>query len=397
MTYPTYLYDYEVFPFAPLVECKETLQTMTNIIKGNDGTEQRICIRNVPRQSFDFSVYLGTSLELATLQNLLFGWQKGYWALPVWMEKTLHMGTLSSGSSTITFNTAYADYRDATLAIVWQDYATFEVVLIDTVYPTYISLTGTTSTTFTGNKYIMPCRIAQMITPSVSMMSNRKEGIHQFSFMVVDNVLLDTYSPSVEYPDLSGQTNYEVVEAPSYVEEELNSDGDLSIQDYGIGDFEYFSESDYNIPSRTYKRQNYTKANCWNFRLWLHSFYGRQLAKWFPTYKDDLTLISSIGPSDVTFEVENVGLTINVGVNALRGYLAFITNTNSYYRQITDISELTNGNEQITIDASIGATIQTTDIVCFLEKCRLASDEIEITWKSGYENECNLTLIGVQA
>jgi len=236
-----------------------------------------------------------------------------------------------------------------------------------------------------------------MVTPASSIMSSRKEGTHKFAFMVVDNILLDTYTPSVEYPDLSGYTNYEVVETPSYVEEELNSDADFSIQDYGIGDFEYSSESTYNILSRTYKRKNFTKADCWNFRLWLHSFYGKQLAKWFPTFKDDLTLIDPIGSSDVTFEVENVGLTNNVGTNAMRGYLAFLTDSDFYYRQITDISELTNGNEQITIDSSIGATVQTTDVVCFLDKCRLATDEIEITWKSGHENECSITLIGVAA
>jgi len=396
MSYPTYLQDYEVFPFSPLAGMKEKLSTMTQVIRSRDGSEQRISLRKIPRQMFDFFIYLGTSADLALLNNLLFGWQKEHWGLPVWTDKTIHTETLSAGASTITFDTTYADYRDDTLAIIWQTETNFEVVKIDTVYPTYLSLDGVTTKTFTGQKIIMPCRLAQLVNTPKNSMPNRSEGKINFSFMVVDNVLM-SFTPSVTYYDGSGLT-YEVVTEPSLAEEEDVSNADFLTQDYGMGGFEYFSESDYNILSRTYKRRNSNKQECWEFRQWLHSFYGRQNAKMFPTFKDDISLINSIGAADVTFNVTNKGLASNVGVNSLRNHLAFIlSNGNRYYREITNITQIDADSEAITIDSSIGEVVQTSDVVSFLDKCRLGSDDIDIVWDSGHENICNLTLIGVTA
>jgi len=339
-------------------------------------------------------------LEISRLDTLLFGWQKKYWALPVWPEKTIHTGTINAGVSTLTFDTSYADYRDATLAIIWQSSSIFDVVLIDTVYPTYLSLSTVTNRSFTGTKLIMPCRLAKMITPTSGNQESRKEGIWNFSFMVVDNVLLTEHIPLVEYPEGTSADSQEVVTIPSLIKdgEETESDADLSSQDYGIGGFDFFSDSTYNILSRPYKKRNRTKAECWAFRLWLHSFYGRQNVKWFPTFKNDLTLIDPIGPADESFEIENIGLASNMGLNSLRTHLVFVLSDGTQlYREIININENSSGTETVTIDSVLGQTIGVDDIVCFLDKCRLASDETEIMWKTGDENEYDLTIMGVTA
>ena len=387
-------YTPQVFPFPPLVDIKETLETFTKVIRANDGSEQRICIRKVPRQSFDFDIFLNNRVEMALLDSLLFATQKRHWKLPIWSDKTLHTDTITGGEDTITLDTSYADYRNGALAVIWQSPTVFEVVEVETIYPTYLQLADVISGTFTGIKYIMPCRLAQMISPVVGQQQSRFEGTRTFSFMVMDNVLLTGHTAGTTY------LTEEVVTTPSLIGdmEEGNSDADVSIQDYGMGRFDYFSESDYNILSRSYRRRNITRAECWAFRLWLHSFYGQQNIKWFPTFRDDLTLISPIDSADDSFEIEHIRLAELVGVNALRNHLAFVLSDGTQiYKQISSITEPSSGNELVTMSATLGQDVAADDIVCFLEKCRLASDKIEIVWKNERENECDLTIMGVTA
>jgi len=87
-----------------------------------------------------------------------------------------------------------------------------------------------------------------------------------------------------------------------------------------------------------------------------------------------------------------------VGVNALRNHLAFVLSDGTQiYKQISSITEPSSGNELVTMSATLGQDVAADDIVCFLEKCRLASDKIEIVWKNERENECDLTIMGVTA
>jgi hypothetical protein len=386
--------EYQVFPFWPKVGCKERLKTMTNIIIAKDGSEQRISLRSEPRQIFEFSIYLDNRPYMALLDSMLFTWQKLYWMIPIWPEKTLLTNTLSAGANEVLFDTAYADYRDDTKAILWSSPTKFEVLEIDTVSADRLTLSEATTTTFTDPYFVMPLRLAQLVTPVTYAQENRMEGTRDFTFQVLDNTRLDGHIEDVTYNSI------EVVTTPSLLGEgeKSQSDANLSTQDYGMGRFDFFSDSTYNILSRSYQKRNLTKEECWNFRLWLHSFYGMQNVKWFPTFRDDLTLINPIGSSDTTFEIENIGLTVNVGLNNLRKYLAFVPVSGTpLYREITGLSELSNGNEQVTIDSSLGQTVAITDMICFLEKCRLASDEVEIEWTSGNENECTITLVSVVA
>jgi len=382
MANPTYIEDYQIFPFPPLLGMKEFLNTFTDILKAKDGSEQRICFGPVPRQVFRYRVFLNSDVTQARLEAMLFGWQKLYWAIPMWQEKTVHTTTISAGASAITFNTAYADYRADTLAIIWKSQTEYETVLISTVNAGSLGLSENVVSTYTGNKVIMPCRLAQLVNPINTLQVEKEQSFRDVYFEVVDNTLLETHSAVATYGGV------EVIEIPGLLDEgeERIISGDLSLQDYFTGKFKYFSDSNYNIITRQYTRQFETKEECWNFRLWLHSLYGRQNAIWIPTFRNDLQLASTIEAADVEVQVSDIDLTANMGLNDLRTHLTFIlTDGTMYHREILGISQNSGGYDVVTIDSALGEEVASCDI-SFLDKCRRESDEIEIDWEFG--NTC---------
>lgn len=393
MANPTYLEDYVIFPYPPLLEVEETLETYSQVLKAMDGSEQRIAPRPTPRQGFNFSIFLNSIDEQAKLEAMLFGWQKHYWGLPIWPEKTLHTATITAGASSITVDTSYADYRDDTLAIIWKSITEYETVLISTVAAGSLSLTGTVQNTYTGSKFIMPCRLAQMVSVENATWLSQAQSRHDFMFLIVDNLLLNSYTPDTTYNDIEVLTEAGLLESGQNVE----SDGDLTVQDYRVGGFEYFSYSDYNVINRPRKRRFVTKEDFWNYRLHLHSLYGRQNVVWYPTFKPDLRHVVTIGSSDTTIEIANVGLVDNMGLNSLRTHLAFLLpDGTQIYREITDIQD-SNGNEEVTIDSALGQEIAVGGCnISFLDKCRSASDKFSLRWLSSGEMESLVNFIVVK-
>lgn len=74
--------------FDPVPEMdgyQETMSFLTDIIPSISGKEQRISLRNNPRQGFKAQYLLDTE-ERQRMQNTLFGWQTKLFALPVWTE-----------------------------------------------------------------------------------------------------------------------------------------------------------------------------------------------------------------------------------------------------------------------------------------------------------------------
>jgi len=386
---------FEVFSFAPQVDIKETLESLTDIIVAKNGSEQRISVRPVPRQGFVYNIPLKTEKEQSRFAALMHGWQKLYFGLPIWIEKTLHTADITATDETITVDTTYSDYRDESLAIIWQSLTSYEVVEIDTVEDAVLNLASPIVNNFTGTKFIMPLRIAQV--NSTAQLSNPSANFAtvQINFTEKDNVLLTGFSAEQTYLDLPvlmvGSKHLNGSPKASSI------DSDSFEHDYSIGDFDYISDSDFNLNAQRWGFVNETKQQMWEFKLFLHSLNGRQGAMWVPTYKKDLVQSATIGSSDTEISVENIKLTDNMGLNNLRTHLAFIFPDDTVLcREITNIAEDDDDTEIITIDSALGIEVGVGDcFVSFLDCCRLASDIAEINHIIPYKNSCNLGFLAI--
>jgi hypothetical protein len=381
------------FVWYPLLALVETLEWLTQIIKGKSGLEQRISLRRIPRQGFQVPVYFDDEQAQARFEAAIFSWQKRTWGVPVWPEGVEHSGTISAGTTAITVDTTNADFRDDSLAIIYVDEDNYEVVKIETKTDSVLNLEVGTQNAFSGDKLIVPVRIANMTTPV--RMRQHPDGFAYMDcqFLVTINELLTGYTADETYDGLT------VLTGATYVDPavDLESDADIVMSDCGTGPFDVFSDSEFNVISQSHLFKNWDKADCWNFRLFLHHLYGRQIPVWSPTFKNDLQLTDTIGSSDVNFRVSNIGLADNMGVNNLRTHIAFMfPDGTNYYREITGIVE--SGTEEIiTIDSSLGLEVQIGDCeICFLDKYRLANDKVSIKWKEPFVNECRLKFVRVE-
>ena len=367
------------FNFVPTIEIKESLEWVTDILTPRDGigSEQRISIRPIPRQSFFYTVLLQTEKEQSRFEAMMFGWQKKGFALPIWTEKMLHTATITAGDRTIVVDTTNSDFRDNGYVTIWKALTEAETIRITTVADNLLTLDSSVVGTYTGNKFIMPCRITQV--SGVSKRTNSEVGfsIAQITFVVKDNVLLSGYTAVQEYLGLP------IITTGSFIgqrDKEYSSESDSFLQDYSTGDFDYISDSEFNIIGQNHTFYNVTQEECWNFRLLLHSLVGRQGTFWLPTYRQDLIHTETISSVETDINIQNIKLADNMEANDLRTHLAFILADGTIIcRAITNIVEVDDDEETITIDSALGVEVGIgSGTISFLDLCRQASDVVDI-------------------
>ena len=384
------------FDFIPAIGIKESLEWVTDILMPRDGigSEQRISIRPIPRQSFSYTILLQTEKEQSQFEAVMFGWQKKSFALPIWTEKVLHIATITAADRTIVIDTTNSDFRDDGYALIWKSLTEYESVKITTVADGLLTLETPVESTYTGVKYIMPCRIVQ-ITDAVKRSNEEVDfSIAQVTFAVRDNVLLTGYVADQSYLGLPVVTTGSVIGIQN---KEYTSDNDSSLQDYDTGDFDYFSDSEFNLIGQNWTFYNDTRAKCWDFRLFLHSLKGMQGTCWIPTYRNDLIQVGTIGASDTDFNVENIELTANMALNALRTHLAFIFSDGTIIcKEITGIVVASATEETISINTALGLEVEVDDCkISFLDLSRQASDVVSIDWLESNRNSINQVFMAV--
>lgn len=378
-----------LFRWEPLQPIKESLEWLTNVLTAKDGSEQRISTRRLPRQGFKFSVHFETQKEQAILDAELFKGQKRAWGLPIWSEWAPHSATISINDTVIIVDTTKADFRDDSMAIIWKSRTKFEVVNIETVADGSLTLSSGIVQEFTGIKYIVPLRIAYM--NSTVSRSDAPDGYSRmtFSFIVRDNIELSGYSANTEYNSLPVLTKATYVDGT----QSKKSDGAIMMADNETGQFLIFSDAEFNKNTQQHVFKNYTKAETWEHRLFLHSMLGQLNLVWIPTFKHDMVQSAIIESADVLINIDNIGLTNNMGLNDLRTHIAFISpNGSMVFREIVGIAEISSLTEQIQIDSSLGYEIAVGDVMLsFLDKYRLNSDDVSIRWdhRGWHESELN--------
>jgi len=385
------------FDFVPAIGVKESLEWVTDILKPKDGigSEQRISTRPIPRQSFTYTIFLHTEEEQSRFEAMMFGWQKRYFALPILTEKVLHTGTITAEDRTITIDTTKGDFREGGYVEIWKSSTANELLRISTVAANLLTLETPVVTTYTGDKFIIPHRITQVSSVVKRRNSEVPFSQIQITFIVKDNVLLSGYTAVQEYLGLP------IITTGSFIgqrDKEYSSESDSFLQDYNTGDFDYLSDSEFNIIGQNHTFYNQTQEACWNFRLFLHSLVGRQGTFWLPTYRNDLTPTEAISAVETDINIQNIKLADNMGVNSLRTNLAFILPDGTIIcRAITNIVEVDDDEETITIDSALGVEVAMGGCtISFLDLCRQASDVVDIEWTEPNKNLVNQVLLAVK-
>jgi hypothetical protein len=378
-----------IFSFEPQKNITETLEWFTNILTAKNGisTEQRIGLRSAPRQGFKFPIVLPTEKEQARFDAIIFKQQKRRWGLPIWTESIAHRGTINIDDTTISVDTSNTDFRDDSLALIWKSNSQYEAVRISTVAANLLTLSAPILQQFTNTKLIMPVRIAYIKDPISFQDSVIKRSDTAVEFTVIDNILLSGYSAELTYKSCP------VIILPSRIVDKTSrsSDADIIWNDPQTDNFELISDSQFNVQGFAHRFENKSRAECWAFRKFIHSLYGRQKTVYIPSFKSDMILSSPMGAADTTFEIESISLALNMALNSLITDLIFIfTDGEKLCREITGITN-SGATEIISIDDHLNRIVTVDNCrISFLRRCRLSNDETEIIWDQPNRNSSNL-------
>jgi len=377
----------------------ETLEWKTEILKAKDGTEQRIKVRQSPRQYFKLRLYLESDKINTWYDSMIHTWQKQAWLIPIWTEYVKHTTDIDHHDTVIVVDTTNADFRNDSKAIIWKSSTEYEVIVIDTKTDSQLNLGYSVLNSFTGDKYIIPVRTAYIISSSNKEKYNSEISFVDLIFAIYDNdISIDEYVPDMQYD------GYVVLNIPAFMDRTFteNSNADIIITDFETGIFKVESYSNFNFLTQTHNFLNDTKKECWDFRKFLYSLNGRQKTILIPTFRDDVIQTDNILVLDTSVKIENIDLAENMAFNSLRIYIGFyFPNGTLIIRKITGISGPTESEptkEQIDFDANLGLSfiVEPEDCkICFVDKCRLASDSVEIQWPYTHRNECRTNFVRI--
>jgi len=396
--YPTSIQtatQYRVLPDPPEWPMEESLEWKTDIIKPTySDNEQRMALRTIPRQSFAGVLDTISSARRRKVESLLHSRLKKKLGIPVWTEAELHQTTLTSGASSISIDTRYADFRDSSFGLLWKSETEYEILRIVTVTDSALTLSVNTQATYTGNKWIIPLRFGYVRGIPSRIIHNTDQTRLSIELECIDNEAVSGYVAAQTYDDL------EVVDRPSRIVSDTEPmeyhDPDLEWHDNQVGLVGIQSNTDFNVVSHQHSFYYDTKAEIWDFRQWLHTMYGRQKSFLHPTNARNLQLSRDAGSGDDTIYIVNCDFVTYIGANSLLQYLGFRTTGGTLIvRKIDSVTAVSDAEESITLTDTMGTDFSSGDPIMFVHRCRLGNDKITLTWLEKDIVVCNVTMIRV--
>ena len=379
-----------VFSFEPQKEITESLEWFTDVIVPKDGVaaEQRISVRPIPRQHLKWTIVLPTEQEQIRFDTLLFRQLKRKWGVPIWVNALPHRGTINILDTTITLDTSNTLFEDDSLGIIWQSPTSFEVIRIETIVGSTLTLELPIQNQFLGTKSIMPLKIGYLNSSVQLRDSIRLKANAQVSFLVLNNSLVTGYTPDLEYLSQPVITSHSVLNQST----ERSIDSDSIFNDPGIGDLQLISGSEFNIINRAHRFENKTRATCWNFRQFLHSLYGRQKTAWLPTFKKDMILAAPFLNGNTFFYIEDTSnFSRFMQINTLVTHIIFMfTDGEKVCREVLSMADQGDGTEKIAVVALARDVTTTNCQISLLHLCRQTLDQVDISWYQPNQHYSNL-------
>lgn len=340
--------------------------------------EQRIAHRaGIPAQYIEGEVVAFDKAAVAEMEAVLAHDAKAIWPVPHWGQAERHVGPLASDQTLIAIATAYADFRaDEYCLIATKDH--YDLIEVDTVEADSLTLAAGLTHDYPSGAWVVPVGLGYLVAEAPGKQYH-SAAAYRLAWRIEDVPDVGGYTPAMEYDGMA------VLPHPGYWPGDHGQgtiDPDVTIIDAGTGKFRVQSASVVNERVQSYVWHCVTKQQCWEFRQFLYHHKGRQKAFLAPTYDKDLVLSRPVGSDATSLYVEARRLARAWAKGALPGYLAFRPAGGSIIvRAIQDIEAEGADEERIDLDTAPGQAFAAGADLCWVPKCRLASDTVEIQWR----------------
>jgi len=391
-----------LFQYRPQAPISEVLQFKTDIIELNDGSEQRINVRENPRQVFKFTIRTDDDRTRDSINAVLFDWQSRVFGIPVWHESKALGAPLSIGNTTVVVDTAFADFRVGGLVMIYDNNFRTETLEILTVNPNDLELQVGVSKAFDAiNTIVLPVRTA-LTRPQLSQ-SRFAIGPTDFSleFTTLDNVDLASSAAFATYLGAGQTVAKPLIDRLNFMKGRTVAEGirrKIVRLDPETGPPLQISSWTKGKPSFNYGFEGKSFEDTWDFRQLLHFLRGSQLAFYVGTGRDDFKAVADIADTSTQIDVQAFGFTQFVQEVTPRSDLQVIRQDGSTSQHlITGSSVVSDTVERITISPGITPALPLVDIdrIEFLTLSRITNDAPKFSHRRPGESRIDFNLTGV--
>lgn len=388
----------KVWPFKPnrSTPITETLDWLTDIVTAYRGDEQRISLRSKPRRGFEYFSRI-SGLDSQKLANILWGWQTQPFALPMWGDRCELTSSAPATSTSLQVATGGLGFTDGGFAVIFVDSSNFELVQIDVVAPTEVSLLSATAKSWSAGVSVYPIQVAFLPAgvPSRQPTSVTTEITASFACDPIQtDSNLPIVAPSVSY------AGYEVVLKKANWAQPIDTtnDFDFAEVDYQTGGIARFDK--YDTPKITKRFQWVLKDRLAHleFRALIARLAGRFKSVWMPTWLGDFSLYSSELSSASSIKVKTNEFQQMVGLDPSLKTIMIVVNGAPIFKTINSVT-LDTSFTTLGLTTSIGVALNQSNVsmISLIHLCRLAADRVTINHITSEVATVDLNFITVKA
>lgn len=359
------------FPYQSYKPNIETLEWKTDVLISNKGTEQRVRLRGAPRQ-FINQAYPVPAEEMAHAKNIMHGWLGNRWAVPAWQQSQI-VGALSSGITVILCDGENYDLREEGLVQLWDSNTVNEIIEIQTVTPTQITLSRPTVNTY-SNCHLLPA-YAGRVLGDIQRPTTAYNAVIKVRYQILDNKRLVVPTPDqyltydIYFDELYSDTNGSITD---------NLSTRVDVVDFETGDVDFYAPWDNIRIARPYKLTSDGPEESWAMREFLHRRAGRLRPFWLPSFESDMRLEMSGLVSSTLIIHDDDYRSLGIGQNHIA--IKLIADGGWHPREITGTSLGGGGLINVAIDTPLSVDASEIEFISFLGLKRFNADRIPINW-----------------
>lgn len=380
------------FPPNWLEPVTESLEWSTDVLRHEDGSEQRLALRGAPRVEYGFSVDVhGAARRL--LENRLHDAGGSEWVLPIFPDGQPLTVDADAGDTTVGATTDMRDFEVDGLAVLMsEDGTSAEAFEVDSFDGSSVTFKAALAADWPAGSWLYPARLARLANPPALTRRNRDVVTGSVVFRLSAGVARTYSAESPTYqgePVLTAQINGRDGLTVAYARQ-------LEVLDTLTGIPRVTDRSAIAEPSLGCLWTAFGRDEVDALRKFLYARQGRARGIWVPTFAEDMIVVAPIGSSATTIDVQACGLVDNAGDTTRRDLRLRTTAGTVYHRRVTNIATVSATVERLTISSALGAAVAVADVdVCsWMAYSRLADDRVDIEWSNMAVAESTFTLTG---
>lgn len=370
---------FTVQPQAGSVEL--SVAYLTETTRADDGTEQRIMYREIPARRLKF---LARTLDLhrtGWLDALVYGGHGEVLTVPYWPHASKLTSQATAGTNVVlSVDTIDREFMINQYVVVWQDERTAEECQITAITPTTITV-ATLANTWAAGSIVLPAWRGTYEGSADSAKLAATAAEIQVNFLLVT----DQDDPGVA--EMTDPEVFDIVPV-NRVEVSHRYEAMIARQESPFYEHTDYRKRTYPVGGRPYVLWLEEKAAVADMMSWFHSVRGSLRPFWMPTYQHDFEVLSGFGTN--TIIVSQMGYTQRLFGARERRFLGFFS-PDGTVTKLEVASVVDNGTTETLV--LTGSTPSDTVFVSYLLFCRLATDELTISWSNSEIAECELRVI----